>query len=30
MTAYRARLGTLLRRYGLAAGPPARPVAAAC
>jgi beta-N-acetylhexosaminidase len=30
MNVYRARLGTLLRRYRLAAGPPARPVASGC
>jgi beta-N-acetylhexosaminidase len=30
MSVYRARLGTLLRRYGAAAGPAARPVASSC
>ena len=30
MTVYRARLRVLLRRYQLAAGPPARPVASSC
>ena len=30
MSVYRARLGTLLRRYGVPAGPPARAVAPSC
>ncbi len=30
MNVYRARLGTVLRRYGVSAGPPARPVAPSC
>jgi N-acetylmuramoyl-L-alanine amidase len=30
MTVYRVRLGVLLRRYQLAVGPPARPVASGC
>jgi len=30
MNVYRARLGTLLRQYQVAAGPPARPVASSC
>ena len=30
MNVYRARLGTVLRRFGVAAGPPARPVAPSC
>jgi N-acetylmuramoyl-L-alanine amidase len=30
MAVYRARLGALLRRYGVAAGPAARPVAPSC